>query len=194
MKSPTFPLFLIIYLVFSFSCDTPNKPKVLDWNKTANQQNFELEDLIRVEGVVYDPIGNPLKFKFDKDTGKSFWRQKGWESKTHTSVHNPHDSSDSDFNPNAPIGVVICTIYNPSAYEPLQRLNDMYSGNLEDYPVLEHKMSFTGTIYSFEKEFVQSYNDKPDYYLSCVRIHVTDITYISSRDWTKDIADKSETD
>ena len=183
MKNMT--LILSAIAIF-FGCS--NEPNLLDWNKTANQQNLEIGDTIRVEGEVYDKIGNPYKTNFDFGSENYLFQVKqGWEAKTHTSVYNPKEPDSSGFNPNAPIGVVICTIYNPSAYESLQRIDDMYPTKTKDFFTLVHKFIFDGTIYSFEKEFVKGYQDRPDAYLSSVRIHVTDLTYIGTRDWEKEL-------
>ena len=51
----------------------------------------------------------------------------------------------------------------------LQRLDDMVIDKSPDFPKLEHRITFTGTIYSFERELVEIYTDKPAIYLACVR-------------------------
>ena len=172
-----FAVFVFISIFF-LGCDST---KSLDWNQTASDQHFKIGDIINVEGAVVDPIGRRINLDWDSDSKTSFWIKGEWESKTHTSVYNPNEPEKSYFNPNAPIGVVICTIYNPSAYEDLARIDDMYPKKSDDLVMLIHRIKFTGTIYSFERKLVKSYNDKPDIYLACVRIHVTDLEVIHTR-------------
>ena len=178
-----FSITTLIAWIFLIACgsEAPN----LDWNKTAVQQNLKIGDAITVEGVAFSSVGRDPKIGRDSDN-KLIWVKKEWESKIHTPVYDPNEPDDVDFNPNAPIGVVICTIYNPSAYEDLSRLDDMYPDKSPDYPELKHRIKFTGAIYSFEREFVESYNDKPGIYLACVRIHVTDLDVISSQSVSTD--------
>ena len=173
-----FSITTLIAWIFLMACgsDAPN----LDWNKTAAQQNLKIGDAITVEGVVLSPVGRDIKIGWDSDNNL-IWVKKEWESKINTSVYNPNKPDDALYDPNDPIGIVICTIYNPSAYEVLQRLDDMVIDKSPDYPELEHRIIFTGTIYSFERELVESHTDKPDIYLACVRIHVSDLDVISTK-------------
>ena len=186
-----FSIIVFVACVFLVACD-PGVPN-LDWNKTADQQNLKIGDSIIVEGVAYESIGRNYKIEFDSDS-KIIWVKKSWESKTHTTIYNPNEPDDADFNPNAPIGVVICTIYNPSAYEQLSRIDDMYPDKRKtgDYTKLKHRIKFTGKIYSFERELVEGYKDKPDIYLACVRIHVSDLEVINSQPYSIDKENKDE--
>ena len=177
MKLYAFSLIFIILLVFSFGCNSDSK--TLDWSKTAKQQKLKIGDTISVEGVVYDPIGRDIKP--GRSSGEFVWVKQEWKAKTYVSVYNPDEPDDSPFNPNAPIGVVFCTIYNPSAYKGLQRLADMYSDRSPTYPMYEHRLRFVGTINSFERKFVESYNENPDVYLNCVRMDVTALDLINSQ-------------
>ena len=171
----------LIAWVFLIACssEAPN----LDWSKTAAQQNLKIGDAITVKGVTVSPVGRGIKIEWDSDN-KIIWVKKGWEPKIHTSVYEPNKSMFS--RPNAPIGVVICTIYNPSAYGDLYRLDRMHPDNSPNYPRLSHRIKFTGTIYSFEREFVEGYSDIPGYFLTCVRIDVTDLDVISSQSNSRD--------
>lgn len=111
------------------------------------------------------------------------WEKEQWGSKVHLSAYNPNEPDDADFDPNAPIGSVICTIYNPSYYESLNRLRDTSPDKRKsgEYTLIKHRIEFTGTIYSFEREHIESHNDMPDSYLPCVRIHVENLTVVSSK-------------
>ena len=168
----------LIAWIFLIACssEAPN----LDWNKTASQQNLKIGDAITVEGVCHGTVGRDMKFGRDSDNNL-IWVKEEWESKVNTLVYNPDKPGDADFNPNAPIAFVECTIYNPSTYEVLQRLDDMVIDKSPYHPELEHRITFTGTIYSFERALVKIYPDKPDIYLACVRIHVSDFDVISTK-------------
>ena len=169
----------LIAWVFLIACssEAPN----LDWSKTAAQQNLKIGDAITVEGVALSPVGRGVKVGWDSDNNL-IWVKKEWEPKINTSVYNPNKSDDALYDPNDPIGIVICTIYNSSAYEELSRLDEMVIDKSPDYPNLQHRIKFTGTIYSFQREFVEYNSDKiPDIYLACVRIYVSDLDVISTQ-------------
>ena len=178
---------LISVCVLTTGCDTG--ARTLDWNKTAKQQGFEVGEVIIVEGIVFDPIG--FDFRFDlSDTKNMKYVKTGWESKTHTEVY--YDSEENR-SLNAPISVVVGTIYNPSAFESLQRLDDMYPDESSDYPHRQHIVRVTGEIYSFEKKFKKSLLDNhPDRYLSCVRIEVANFEVLHSEPFPDLIEEKSD--
>ena len=182
--------YIVFTLVVLIGCS--NQPPTLDWEKTADAQNFKIGDIIIVEGETFDPIGNPLKLEWDSDEKTHYWVKKGWESKTHVSVYKPSENGD-DYHPNDPIGVVVCTVYNPSAYDSLKRIDDMYPERSKGYLYLIHRIRFIGKIYSFERYFVKSYGENPDYYLAAVRIHVTAIEVLESKK-NPILMDKNEED
>lgn len=174
-------------LVILIGCDTTHK---LNWNKTAKQQGLKIGDLIRVEGVCYDIVVYKLarnedgRLIEDYETKQLVWHKQNWKdgnSKINISAYNPDEDSDA-FNPLDPIGIVRCTVYNPSFYESLNKLADMYpEERIGGLSGLEHHIAFTGEIYSFEKDEVPAMADRPITYLNCVHIHVQDIQVISSK-------------
>ena len=178
---------LITASLISIGCDTPHE---LNWTKTAKQQNMKIGDVIKVGGLCYQGLADYRLAKDkngrlieDYEKRELVWIKQefgGKSSKKDIHIHDPNDETEQ-FNPLAPISVVVCTVYNPSYYESLKRLSDMYPAERLDYdPTLIHHIEFTGEVYSFEKYELRIL-DKPAVYLNCVRINIEDINVISTK-------------
>ena len=65
---------------------------------------------------------------------------------------NPDDLSD-EFDANAPIGVVVCTIYNPSQDEAMRFLRELYPETAArgEYPTKSHVLRFVGRVSGFQR-------------------------------------------
>ena len=184
----TLTVLLAFGLLAMMGCDTTDK---LDWERTANQQGLKIGDMIQVEGLCYDIARYKLARNKDgrriedSETNQLVWHKQDWKdrnSKINLDVYNPAGDVNDELNPLAPIGIVICTIYNPSFYESLNKLSDMYpEERVGGRNGLEHHIVFTGEIYSFEKYETPAMSNQPMIYLNCVRIHVQDIQVISSK-------------
>lgn len=180
---------LIALAVIASGCDTPHK---LDWDTTAKQQGLKLGDVLQVEGLCYDIVsykvgeGEVNRFIEGYEIDELVFYRQDWKdrkSKIDVDVYNP-DGDGGEFNPTVPIGIVICTIYNPSFYESLDKLVDMYPEKaVGTRNVIEHHITFTGEIYSFQKYELSATKNKPARYYNCVRMHVQDIEVISSESY-----------
>ena len=86
-------------------------------------------------------------------------------------------------NPNAPIGTVIGTIYNPMHNETLTRLRDLHpdTATIYESPSIKHRFEVVGRIHSFKRDVVLNPDDtQPNISLTAVRIHVESLTHIES--------------
>ena len=162
-------LFLVIVLG---GCDPV---KELDWDRTAKDQHLRIGNRVRVDGLVY---GLPV-YEFKKtDNFKSIRVKKNWGTELHLRTFNPNNP-ENDINPNAPIGTVIGTIYNPMYNETLTKLRDMHpdTATIYEYPLKKHRFEIIGRIHSFKRAVTPDADDtKPDRSLTAVRIHVESIT------------------
>ena len=159
---------------------TAHAPEVkrLDWNKTAKEQGLKIGDTITIEGLIYsDDISREYDWKSDSDEDESVYIKKPWDAELHVPMYSRHYRQ----KPNVPIGVVVCTIFNPSAYEAMQKIDAMYPDKTPESPYISHDIKFEGTIHSFKREIVEtSSKEVPKVSLASVRIHVTDLELISS--------------
>ena len=189
--------------VVAFGCDSG--PKVLNWNKTASEQKFKVGDTIVVEGITSnivnynDTQGHGSGGLFVVVSAAKSLRIK-WGVEISIPLFNP-EQPDITENPNAPLGIVIGTIYNPSHNKDLQVLYEMYpeflvqekrldaigrffSPNIFDkpeyvHPHILHRFRFIGTIHSIGRKTIGRVS------LSSVDIEVSDITVISSEQLNK---------
>ena len=168
--------FFVFCMAFA-GCNS--NPRLLDWNKTISQQKLKIGDSIRVRGEVYNTIGNPVKYV------NKYWRKQGWQPKVYKSMYNPNYDDDSVFDPNAHIGIVMCTIFNPSTYTSLQRIDDMYSTKSKVYPLFAHTIVLTGTITEIGKR-LETNSDNSQTYISSISIDITSVDYIDSRELETD--------
>lgn len=171
--------YIAIAVFVLFACIGCDPVKSLDWNRTVKEQRLRVGNQIRVEGVSYG-LG---VYKFKKtDNYESVLVKKTWDTEMDLSIY-PPDNPVNDVNPNAPIGTVIGTIYNPMHNEVLTELRDMYPDERKmlEGPYLKHKFELIGRIHSFRRAITLSADDtQPDISLTAVRIHVESLTHIES--------------
>ena len=197
-------------VIVTLGCDSD--PKILDWNKTASEQKFNVGNAIVVEGLTTnnivsytntngtvtreDPFGDPSGplHVWAATTYKDEWNEK-----ISIKLFNPEQPNVKE-NPNAPLGIVICTIYNPSHNEDLRDLYRMYPKFIVQetkidavgrhftphlvtlervYPRILHRFRFIGTIQRIGR------NTFGNVSLRYVDIDVSDITVISSEQFNK---------
>ena len=201
--------FAFIAVLVTLGCESG--PKILDWNKTSKEQKFKVGDTIVVEGLTInivdysdtngvvirrDPSGNPSG-PLHVMAATSYKNE--WNEKISIPLFNP-EQLDIKENPNVPLGVVICTIYNPSHNKDLQVLYRMYPTfivqetkinavgrhftphlvNLKRvYPDILHRFRFIGTIQSIERKTIGNVS------LPSIEIDVSGITVIDSEQLKK---------
>ena len=138
-------LMVIVALAF-IGCDPV---KNLNWDRTAKDQRLRIGNQVKVDGVIY---GLPI-YEFKKaNNPENISVKKNWGTELDLRIYNPDNPID-DINPNAPIGTVICTIYNPMHNETLMRLRDMRpdTATIYEYPLMKHRFEITGRIHSFKR-------------------------------------------
>lgn len=162
-------LFLVILLA---GCDPV---KDLDWERTAKDQHLRIGNRVKVDGLVY---GLPV-YEFKKtDNFKSIKVKKTWGTELNLWTY-PPNNPENDINPNAPIGTVIGTIYNPMHNETLTKLRDMHpdTAKLGESPLKKHRFEIVGRIHSFKRAVATTADEtQPHLSLTAVRIHVDSIT------------------
>ena len=200
--------FALIFFVFVVVFGCESGPKVLNWNKTASEQKIKVGDTVVVEGITTN-IVNYTDYKgygrgFSEEGEIAVWAAKSlrneWDEEISIPLFNP-EQSDVMENPNVPLGIVICTIYNPSHNKDLQVLYEMYpdfivqetrmdaldrffstdlSNRLEHvHPHFSHRFRFIGTIHSIGRKTIKGVS------LPSVDIEVSDIIVISSEQLNK---------
>ncbi|MCY3743601.1 MAG: hypothetical protein OXH00_21520 [Candidatus Poribacteria bacterium] len=196
MRGVTFILLLIVFVLPGCNLDSVKKSetektdtiKQLDWEKTASEQRLKIGDTIFVEGVTTDRLhrryGRNYDLVFNPDGGIIESKAKKWEMEINAILDKPGPIKLYK-DPNRPIGLVISTIYNPSAYNALRKIDDLYPPKIlkmSDLPGYEHRLKIKGEIFSFERETIESHSeDTPAYIVSCVRIEVLEIELIDSK-------------
>ena len=170
---------IVIIVALAFvGCDPV---KDLDWDRTAKSQGLRVGNQVKVEGVSYG-LGI---YKFKKtDNYESVLVKKTWDTEMDLPIY-PPDNPVNDVNPNAPIGTVIGTIYNPMHNEVLTELRGMYPDERKmlEGPYLKHKFELIGHIHSFKRPITPDADDTmPDRSLTAVRIHVESLQHIESID------------
>ena len=196
MRGVTFILLLTVFVLSGCNPDSVKKSdtekidtvKQLDWEKTANEQRLKIGDTILVEGITTDRLhrgyGRNYDLVFNPDGGIIESKARKWEMEINAILDKPGPIN-LHKNPNRPIGLVISTIYNPSAYNALRKIDDLYPPKMlkmSDLPSYEHRLKVKGEIFSFERETIESHSeDTPAYIVSCVRIEVLEIELIDSK-------------
>ena len=136
---------------------------------------------MKVDGIRY---GLPI-YEFKKgDNPESIRVKKTWDTELDLWVYNPNDPTHktnplAPINPNAPIGTVIGTIYNPTHNDVLKSLRDTYPDTITilENPAIKHRFEIIGRIHSFQRDIVLNPDDtQPDISLTAVRIHVESLT------------------
>lgn len=162
-------LFVVVALA---GCDPTRN---LDWEKTATDQPLRIGNRLKVDGITYG-LGI---YEFKKtDNPENLWFKKTWGTTLDLWTYNPNNPI-NDINPNAPIGTVICTIYNPMHNEVLKALRDTYPDKIKvsEFPNVKHRFEITGRIHSFQRAVTPSADDtQPDISLTAVRINVESLT------------------
>ena len=173
---------LLFLVIVTAGCDPI---KELDWDRTSKSQRLRVGNQVKVEGVTY---GLSLyEFKGFTDPDK-VWVKKNWGTELDLWAYNSNDptretNSIAPINPNAPIGTVIYTVYNPMHHPALAELRDMYPDAIKkgEYPTFQHKFEIVGRIHSFKRDIVPSADEtQPDISLTAVRIHVENLKHIES--------------
>ena len=174
---------LIIVIILALAVIGCDPVKELDWDRTPKSQGLRVGNQVRVEGVTYGL--NIYEFK-KTNNFENLLIKKTWGTELDFRVY--PDNSINDINPNAPIGTVIGTIYNPMHNEVLTELRDMYPDERKmlEGPYLKHKFELIGRIHSFKRAIIPDADDtKPDKSLTTVRIHVESLTHVESIDIKK---------
>ena len=168
-------LFLVIVIA---GCDPV---KELDWDRTAKDQHLRIGNRVKVSALAYNlPV---YEFKGFTDPDK-VWVKKKWDTTLDLWTYNPDAPVDENdphnpINPNALIGTVICTIYNPTYHPVLKPLRDTYPDAVKkgEYPTKRFRFEVIGRIHSFKRDTVPTGTEtEPDISLTAVRIHVDSIT------------------
>ena len=162
----------------------------LDWEKTTEDQPLRIGNRLKVDGITYGLAVYELKAFTDS---KDMWVKKNWDTTLDLWTYNPDapvDKTDlhNPINPNAPIGTVICTIYNPMHHPVLKELRDTYPDTVtwDKYPKFRYRFEITGRIHSFKRAIIpDADHTKPDISLTAVRIHVETLTHVESIDIKK---------
>ena len=180
---------LLVSIAVVLGCAPPK----LNWGKTAKQQHLKTGDIIKVEGLCYDlakyKVAQTKSGKLIEDYEKNelVWIKQefpGVASKLKFWLFDPKSVVNEDMNPLAPIGVVICTVFNPSYYENFKELTYLYPyERVNSDPRIEHRVEFTGEVQGFGKEELRLAN-KPVQHLNCIYLNVEDIKVISSQPYT----------
>ena len=217
-------VFVFFVFLIAFGCESePKGPKTLDWNKTASEQQVEVGDTIVVEGITdnivdYRNFDGSTTDYTDEETVEIFIRvptsyRNSWDEEISIPLFNP-EQPDVTESPNAPIGIVICTIYNPSHNKDLQTIYERYPEFVVQetridaagralrsssfygkhiHPLFLHRFRFTGTIRRIGRQKVESVS------LHSLDIEVSDVVVISSEQfneleyWRTDSSLKSHT-
>ena len=149
-----------IALIIMSGCESG--PKTLDWDKTASEQKFEVEDTIIVEGIAKNIVEYEYKKRKvigDGELARPYirpatLRATEWTSQISVPLYNP-EQPNVKVNPNVPIGSVICTIYNPNLNNSLLTLFE------ETYPhVIKQETREEALRRSRVEQYVPDYNQK----------------------------------
>ena len=166
---------IAILMIAVIGCDPV---KELDWERTAKEQGLRIGNQVKVDGVAY---GLPI-YEFKKSPNPESIRvKKTWGTELDFWVY--PDNPTDDINPNAPIGTVIGTIYNPMHNETLMQLRDTYPDTITilENPHKKYQFELIGRIHSFKRAITPDADDtKPDISRTAVRIHVESVTHIES--------------
>ena len=165
------PIVIVVALAV-IGCDPV---KELDWDRTAKEQHLRIGNRVKVDALTY---GLPV-YEL-----KDMWVKKTWGTELLFWTYNPDDRSYEDnpvisINPNAPIGTVIGTIYNPMHNPVLRELRDTYpdTAKLGASPFKKHRFEIVGRIHSFKRAVRPTADEtQPDISLTAVRIHVESLT------------------
>ena len=164
---------LLLFVVISAGCDSMKK---LDWTKRADQQGLAIGDTITVDGTVW----NLVSYSLEKKTDSYMWTKKPWGLESKVWAYNPDDPSD-EFDANAPIGVVVCKIYNPSQDKTMRFLRDLYPETPVPYPTQLHVLRFVGRVSGFRRQTTPEISDdQPAMSLRAVQLSVDSVKVIEA--------------
>jgi hypothetical protein len=150
--------------------------KTLDWTKRADQQGLAIGDTITVDATVWNLVNHSL----EKKTDSEMWTKTPWGSELAVWAYNPDDPSD-EFDANAPIGVVVCKIYNPSQDKTMRFLRDLYPDTAAEYPTQSHVLRFVGRVSGLQRQKTEKMaDDKPPLSLRAVHLSVDSVTVIEA--------------
>ena len=210
MKYFALTLFVCVVML---SCQSETKtpkeqaPKVLNWTKTASEQNLKIGDTITVEGIAYNLFHYDYKERFvvvEYDVIKpASLHAVDFSAKLSIPLYNP-DAPDVESNPNVPLGSVVCTVYNPMHNKylkgmymlypfsvPLESKKDAVSRNRIEKSVNEKRPPYNLSLSShliIQHKFkvtgtIQGFGRRTlrDVSLLCVDIEVSDLTVTESK-------------
>ena len=162
---------LLLFVVISAGCDSMKK---LDWTKRADQQGLAIGDTITVDATVWNLVNHSL----EKKTDSEMWTKTPWGSELAVWAYNPDDPSD-EFDANAPIGVVVCKIYNPSQDKTMRFLRDLYPETPTRFQ--SHVLRFVGRVSGFQRQTTPEISDvQPAVSLRAVRLSVDSVKVIEA--------------
>lgn len=166
-------LVLIVVLTAVLGCGD-NQPKVLDWEKTVEKQGVKVGDEITVDGLVFDVVSYSLKVE-----SGALWVAQKWGSDLMLKAYNPHET---DHHPNAPIGVVVLRIFNPTHSEAMKTLRAIYPNTSKEFPDGKwHVISVTGRVTGLNRVKTPKTKDgTPSIALRAVQIDVYDVEVIDA--------------
>ena len=167
--------YIPIVIVVMFAIIGCDPIKELDWDRTAKEQRLRIGNQVKVDALAF---GLPV-YEL-----KDMWVKKTWDTELDLWTYNPDAPVDENNphnpkNPNAPIGAVICTIYNPSYNETLKRLWDIYPDTVKigEYPTFRYRFEIVGRIHSFKRVVTPAGDDpEADISLTTVQINVKSLT------------------
>lgn len=173
---------IIIMLLGIMGCDPV---KDLDWDQSAKEQGLRIGNRIKADGIRW---GLAIYTFNRSDRTDNLWFKKNWDTELDLSIYNPDDPTHETnpmrpINPNAPIGTVICTVYNPMHNAVLMSLRDTYPDTVKmgEFPSIKHRFEVIGRIHSFKRDVVPNPDDTmPDISLTAVRIHVESLKHVES--------------
>ena len=162
---------LLLFVVISAGCDSM---KTLDWTKRADQQGLAIGDTITVDATVWNLV------RYENKTDSYMSTKKPWGSELAVWAYNPDDPSD-EFDANAPIGVVVCKIYNPSQDKTMRFLRDLYPETPAILTTQLHVLRFVGRVSGFQRQTTPEISDvQPAVSLRAVQLSVDSVKIIEA--------------
>ena len=172
MKQIAILLFFVVSIV---GCDSTKR---LDWTQRTNQQGLEIGNTITVDGRVFGIVN----YKYVTGEDSNFvWEKSDWASEFEFWVYDPADSTDDELDPSAPIGVVVCKVYNAEHDEAMLSLRDTYPETADDYPSPIHRLEIVGRVTGLEMQKTPKMADgTPPMSLRAVQLDVDRVEVIEA--------------
>ena len=167
-------LVFCLIAVCCFGCGDGTKN--LDWERTAFGQGLEVGQVIRFDAMLYDLHIYKIENVTDK---KWVWKKRDWDTEIYLYTYNPADPTyeltQKPYNVHAPIGVVVCKVFNPVHHDGLNRVRNDYpeTGTQNNFPSRQHKIEVIGRIASIKRETIPlSVLDETETDISLPAVHV----------------------